>query len=243
MGLSGIVAQIILLRELLVSFFGNELTLGIILANWLILEAIGSFYVGKTVEKTERKIEIYVLLQLIFSLAFPFAVYLSRIFKNILLITPGEGLGFSPIFYSSFLILLPVTVSHGALFTFGCKIYSKYVREDASSIGKVYVLETIGSIIGGLLLTFLLIQYVDSFAIAFIISLANTLISIFLLWPRHIQLLVHLQNGLWSLSIFLTLLFAYVLFTPISGVIHVSSIQSQWENMDVIHNENRHEKG
>jgi spermidine synthase len=238
MGLSGIVAQIILLRELLVSFFGNELTLGIILANWLILEAIGSFYVGKTVEKTERKIEIYVLLQLIFSLAFPFAVYLSRIFKNILLITPGEGLGFSPIFYSSFLILLPVTVSHGALFTFGCKIYSKYVREDASSIGKVYVLETIGSIIGGLLLTFLLIQYVDSFAIAFIISLANTLISIFLLWPRHIQLLVHLQNGLWSLSIFLTLLFAYVLFTPISGVIHVSSIQSQWENMDVIHNEN-----
>ena len=161
MGLSGIVAQIVLLRELLVSFFGNELTLGIILANWLILEAIGSFYVGKSVEKTERKIEVYVLLQLIFSLAFPFVVYLSRIFKNFLLITPGEGLGFSPIFYSSFLILLPVTISHGALFTFGCKIYSQYAREDASSIGKVYVLETIGSIIGGLLLTFLLIQYVN----------------------------------------------------------------------------------
>ncbi len=151
MGLSGIVAQIVLLRELLVSFFGNELTLGIILANWLILEAIGSFYVGKSVEKTERKIEIYVLLQLIFSLAFPFAVYLSRVFKNFLLIIPGEGLGFSPIFYSSFLILLPVALSHGALFTFGCKIYSQYAREDASSIGKVYVLETIGSIIGGLL--------------------------------------------------------------------------------------------
>jgi spermidine synthase len=226
------------LRELLVSFFGNELTLGIILANWLILEAIGSFYVGKSVEKTERKIEIYVLLQLIFSLALPFAVYLSRIFKNILLITPGEGLGFSPIFYSSFLILVPVTVSHGALFTFGCKIYSKYVREDASSIGKVYVLETIGSIIGGLLLTFLLIQYLNSIEIAFIISLANTLISIFLLWPRRIPPLVHLRNGLWSLSIFLAFLFAYVLFTPISGVIHVSSIRSQWENMDVIHNEN-----
>ncbi|NIS60499.1 MAG: spermine synthase [Proteobacteria bacterium] len=238
MGVSGIVAQIILLREFLVSFFGNELTLGIILANWLILEAIGAFYIGKSVEKTERKIENYVLLQLIFSLAFPFAVYLSRVFKNFLLITPGEGLGFAPIFYSSFLILLPVTVSHGALFTFGCKIYSQYAREDASSIGKVYVLETIGSIIGGLLLTFLMIQYFNSFEIAFIISLVNTLISIFLLWPRRIPSLVHLRNGLWSLSIFLALLFAYVLFTPISGVIHVSSVLSQWRNMDVIHNEN-----
>ena len=238
MGLSGIVAQIILLRELLVSFFGNELTLGIILANWLILEAIGSFYVGKSVEKTRRKIEIYVLLQLIFSLAFPFAVYLSRIFKNLLLITPGEGLGFASIFYSSFLILIPVTLSHGALFTFGCKIYSQYASEDASAIGKVYVFETVGSIIGGLLLAFVLIRYVNSIEIAFIISLANTLISIFLLWPRRIQPFVRLRNCLWGLSILLALLFAYVLFTPISDAIHASSINLQWRHMDVIHNEN-----
>ena len=33
MGASGIIAQIVLLRELLVSFLGNELVLGIILAN------------------------------------------------------------------------------------------------------------------------------------------------------------------------------------------------------------------
>jgi len=238
MGLSGIVAQIVLLRELLVSFFGNELTLGIILANWLILEAIGSYYIGKSVEKVERKREIYVLLQLIFSLAFPLAVYLSRVFKNVLLITPGEGLGFTPMFYSSLLILLPVTLSHGALFTFGCKLYSQYVREDASSIGKVYVLETIGSIIGGLLITFLLIQYLNSFEIAFIISLANALISIFLLWPVHQPPFAHLRNGLWSFSILLALLFAYLLFSSRSQVVHVSSIRSQWRNMDVIHNEN-----
>jgi hypothetical protein len=57
MGLSGIVAQIILLRELLISFLGNELTLGIILGNWLLLVAIGAFIIGKTVERVERKIE------------------------------------------------------------------------------------------------------------------------------------------------------------------------------------------
>ena len=183
-GMSGIVAQIILLRELLVTFLGNELTLGIILANWLILGAIGSFIIGKSVEKVKRKMEVFVLFQLSFSVALPFAIYLSRIFKNILLTTPGEGLGFASIFYSSLLILLFVTIPQGALFTYGCKLYSQYIRKDASSIGKVYVFESIGSIIGGLLMTFLLIQYLNSFEIAFIISLTNSLISIFLLWPK-----------------------------------------------------------
>ncbi|MCJ7748588.1 MAG: fused MFS/spermidine synthase [Desulfobacterales bacterium] len=238
MGISGIVAQILLMRELLVSFLGNELTLGIILGNWLILVAVGSFIIGKTVEKVERKIEVFVFFQLFFSVALPFTIYLSRIFKNILLATPGEGLGFAPIFYSSLLILLPVTLPLGALFTYGCKLYSQYIREDVSSIGKVYVLESIGAIIGGLLMTFLLIQYLNSFEIAFIISLTDTLISIFLLWPKSRLSKVAFQKALWILSILLSFIFAYSFLPQTSNSIHQSSIQSQWRNLNVIHNEN-----
>ena len=238
MGLSGIIAQIILLRELLISFLGNELTLGIILANWLILVAIGSFIIGKSVEKVKRKLEIFVLFQLSFSVALPFTIYFSRIFKNILLSTPGEGLGFGPIFYSSLLILLPVTLPLGALFTYGCKLYSQYIRKDVSSIGKVYVLESIGAIIGGLLMTFLLIQYLNSFEIAFIISLTNTLISTFLLWPKSGFSKAALQKALWILSILLSFIFAYSFLPQTSNSIHQSSIHSQWKNLNVIHNEN-----
>jgi len=237
-GMSGIVAQIILLRELLVTFLGNELTLGIILANWLILGAIGSFIIGKSVEKVKRKMEVFVLFQLSFSIALPFAIYLSRIFKNTLLTTPGEGLGFGSIFYSSLLILILVTIPQGALFTYGCKLYSQYSREDASSIGKVYVFESIGAIIGGLLMTFLLIQYLNSFEIAFIISLTNSLISTFLLWPKSGFSKASFQKALWILSILLSFLFAYCLLPQISGAIHQSSIYSQWRNLNVIHNEN-----
>jgi spermidine synthase len=184
MGLSSITAQIVLLRELLVSFLGNELTLGVILASWLILVAAGSFLAGKSVEKVERKLEVFVAFQLIFSVAFPFSIFLCRIFKNILLATPGEVLGFAPIFYSSLLILLPVTLPYGALFTYGCKLYAQYAEENAASIGKVYIIETMGSMIGGLLITFLLIQYLNPFTIAFSISLLNSLMSIFLLWLK-----------------------------------------------------------
>jgi spermidine synthase len=238
MGLSGITAQIVLLRELLVSFLGNELTLGVILANWLLLVAIGSFFIGKSVEKVDRKIEIFVVFQLVLSLAFPFAIFLCRIFKNILLTTPGEALGFAPIWYSSFIILLPVTLPYGALFTYGCKLYSQYARDGASSVGKVYLLETLGSIIGGLLLTFLLIQYLNSFEIAFLISLMNPLIAAFLLPPIPKARFFSFRNILFFVSIFIVLFFVYLLLTPSAKKIDSFSINSQWRNLNVIHNEN-----
>jgi spermidine synthase len=237
MGISSIVAQILLMREFLVSFLGNELTLGVILANWMVLEATGAFVLGKSVERTERRVEIYVLLQIIFSLALPFAVYLARIFKNFLLTTPGEGLGFAPVFYSSFLILLPVAVSHGALFTYGSKLYSQYLKEEAPSIGRVYVLETVGIVIGGISITFLLIQFLNSFEIAFVIALLNTLISTVLVWERGRPLFCF-RNIINYLSILLTLSFVYLLLGPEAEKTQRSSIQSQWKELQVIHYEN-----
>ncbi|MGZ3558560.1 MAG: spermidine synthase [Thermodesulfobacteriota bacterium] len=238
MGLSSITAQIILLRELLVSFLGNELTLGIILASWLILVAAGSFLIGKSVENVERKLEIFAVFQLIFSIAFPFAIFFCRIFKNILLATPGEALGFGPIFYSSLLILLPLTVPYGALFTYGCKLYAQYSEENAASIGKVYIIETMGSMIGGLLITFLLIQYLNPFTIAFSISLLNSLMALFLLWRNPASSKTSSQKALIILSILLSLLFAYGLLPQNTNTIHQSSIRSQWRGLNVIHYEN-----
>jgi spermidine synthase len=237
-GLSSMTAQIVLLRELLVSFLGNELTLGVILASWLVLAAGGSFLIGKSVEKVERKSEIFVLFQLIFSIAFPFAIFLCRIFKNILLATPGEALGFAPIFYSSLLILLPVTLPYGALFTYGCKLYAEYAEENAASIARVYIIETIGAMIGGLLVTFFLIQYLNPFTIAFLISLLNSLISIFVLWLKPETSNTPSRKTLIISSIFFSFLFGYGLLPQNSGAIHQSSIRSQWRGLNVIHYDN-----
>ena len=74
MGFSGIVVQILLLRESLVVFSGNELAIGIILANWLVLETFGSLFLGKRVEHLKEKLKAYVSIQLIFSLCLPLAV-------------------------------------------------------------------------------------------------------------------------------------------------------------------------
>lgn len=238
MGLGGMIAQVLLLRELLVSFLGNELTLGIILGNWLILVAAGSLITGKFTNEAEEKMEFFVSLQLSFSIALPFTIYLSRVFKNILLATPGEALGFGPIFYSSFLILLPVALPLGGLFTYGCHVYSRFDKGNASSVGSVYILESAGAMIGGLVVTFLLIPYFNSFEIAFVVSLANTVVCVFLLWPTLQPSRTALLKSLWTISILLSLLFIYGSLSQTARAIHQASIRSQWKNLNVIHSEN-----
>jgi spermidine synthase len=242
MGLSGIVAQIVLLRELLVSFLGNELVLGIVLANWLLLEAAGSFLIGKTAEAARRKQELYLVFQLLFSLSLPLSIYFSRAFKTMLLLSPGEAVGFAPILTCSFLILLPVAVPHGALFTFGSKLHSLAIHgkgaSSGSSIGRVYVLETLGSIVGGSLLTFLLVQRFHSFTIALGVSLINALISAALSWPMPKRRPGSLNRSLRGISILLSILFSLLLFSPLADRIQISSVQFQWRGLELVHTEN-----
>jgi spermidine synthase len=46
-GFTAVIAQIILLRELMVVFCGNEMSLGLMLASWLLWTAIGSGALGR----------------------------------------------------------------------------------------------------------------------------------------------------------------------------------------------------
>lgn len=235
MGASGIIAQILLLRELLVTFYGNELSIGIILANWLILEAFGSFFLGKRIEQFKRRIEAFVCLQLIFSLSLPIAIYLTRILKEVIGVPTGEGLGLIPIFYSSFLVLLGVSISHGALFTFGCKLYSLNSKADAKSISKVYIYETLGTIVGGISLTYLLIPYLHSFQIALGVSLLNFLLCVYLL-RFDTQILT--TKILIILSLIFSLLTGFLIFSGKGDKIHWLSLKKQWKEQKLIHYQN-----
>lgn len=151
-GLSGIIAQVLLLRELLVSFLGNELTVGIILANWILGEAFGVFIAGKLIERVKFKKTVFFAFIFLFCAFFPLCVYWARSFRGFLGIPFGQALGLETIFLASFLINLPLSFTHGALFSISCKL--------KKSIGNVYAWETLGTIAGGLIFTYLLIPFV-----------------------------------------------------------------------------------
>jgi len=246
MGASGIIAQIVLLRELLVSFLGNELVLGIILANWLILEAAGAFLVGRALGRQGRAFRAFLITQLLFSLALPAAIYCSRVFKTVLLRLPAAAMGFSGILGLSLLILLPAAVPHGALFTLGSKLYRTKAKDEggstvyrASSIGWVYVLESFGSILGGSVLTFVLVKRFDSFTIAWGVSLSNALVSLVLLQPKSRRPSVQRHTRvLWGVSLFLALSYSAVLFSPLGRQIHLYSIRIRWHGLQPVETEN-----
>ncbi len=237
LGISGMVSQIVLIRELMVTYFGNELSIGIILANWLILEALGSLILGSRIEHYKRKIEAFIVVVLIFSVSLPLTIFFSRTLKNIIGLTFGEGLGLIPMIFSSFLILLPVSATHGALFTFGCKIFSIYSKQGyseqgAAAIGKVYIYEIIGSACGGVLLTYLLLPYFHSFQIAFMILFLNSITCIYLLIFTEQKVLFTKVLGLFT--VIFIILSALLTLGKVSSSIHWKSIKIQWKNQEVI---------
>ena len=236
MGFSGLVAQIVLLRELLIVFSGNELCIGIILANALILEAFGSYYLGRRAETSEHRLESFTLLTIFFSLSLLVAIIVIRLMKRMMGISIGESVGFLPMFYSSFLILMPISILHGALFTYSCRIYSTFSAQSASSTGKVYAYETIGTIIGGIICTYILIPRFNSFQAASWLALVNFIVCLALFAPYR-KMGGYRRTILAAVGIFI-LLSGYFLFSGQVDKLHDNSITWQWKNQNVIHYQN-----
>ena len=235
-GLSGLIAQVLLLRELLIVFAGNELSVGVILSNWLILGGLSSLIMGRWAEKIKNQVEIFIGIVILLSVSLPASIYLIRVLKNILGVAIGEGLGFSTIMYSSFLILLPVSIPNGALFALACRISSVFLGKDASSIGKVYIYATIGTILGGIIWTYLLLPFFSAFQIAIGLAMLNFFACLVLMISAQ-------KSGVLRRIIICAcgLLFAFGVYLLVAGggnSLHRSSIEKQWEPLNVVHYQN-----
>ena len=186
-GFSGIVVQILLLREFLIVFAGTELVIAIILANWLILEALGAFLAGRWIDRFPNTIKVFTGLNILFSLMLPTAVYATRLLKDIWGVLPGEGMGLTPVFVSTLVLFAPISFLHGALFTVSCKLNATNSpsTEKVSPIGNAYIYETLGTIAGAVLFTYLLIPFFHSFHISLIVVVMNLLLGHVLIWKSN----------------------------------------------------------
>ena len=235
-GFSGLVAQILLLRELLIVFSGNELSIGIVLANWLILGAFGSYVLGRKAERSKYTLEAFTVITILFSLSLLSAIYLTRILKVEMGISIGESIGFLPMLFSSLLVLSAVSILQGTLFTYSCRIYSQFSGPGASSVGRVYVYETVGTIIGGIACTYLLIPYLNSFQAVTGLALLNFVVCLVLLAPSW-------KKGLFQKTV-LAVLSVLILFSGYSLVagqadkLHHHSMNAQWKKQNVVHYQN-----
>jgi len=235
-GFSGLVAQVLLLRELLIVFGGNELLLGVIMANWLVLSGLGSLMAGKWVDRIRTTTEVLAIVAIVFSLSLPLSIYLTRALKNILDVAIGEGLGFVQILYSTTGILLPVSIANGALFTLSCKVSSAYFGEDEVAVTKVYVYSTFGTVGGGIAWTYLLLPYFN--ALQIVTALAVFIIlSVFLLL-YYSPTVSRLRQLLLPISGFLVILCGSLLASGQVTALHSTLTTTQWKPLNVLHNQN-----
>ncbi|MBD3204659.1 hypothetical protein GF327_10290 [Candidatus Woesearchaeota archaeon] len=172
LGVSSIVTQIILMREFLNIFSGNELVIGITFSNWLFLTGTGA-YLGKIIKK--KKIRFFMMSQLLLSILPFFMIFIIRYSRNNIF-DPGVLLGLNEIVVFSFLVLAPYCLISGSLLTLACSIFIRFNL----SIGKVYFIDNIGDILGGLVFSFFLVYFFNSFQAAFFIFLLNLIPLIYL---------------------------------------------------------------
>ena len=151
-GATSVITQLALLREMLGAFSGNELTLGIMLGNWLLLTGLGA-WLGRNTGKRQNSFSVGLILLAGLPLA---QVVLLRVFRNVVFL-PGATLGVVETFAGSFVVLLPFCLVSGYLLTLACGL--------TGNIGGVYVADSLGSVAGGMVFSFVLVRWFDHFTI------------------------------------------------------------------------------
>ena len=170
-GFTATAGQIIVVREFIVVFYGNELCLGLILANWLLWGAVGSWVLGRFADKVKRRTGVLAFCEILLAFLLPALIFAARSARVMLRIQPGELVGLVPVSIFTFIILSPLCAILGFLFSLGARMYPG--AKGARQIGHVYILEGIGASVGGLLTSLLLIRFLNSIQIAMIIGTLN----------------------------------------------------------------------
>lgn len=177
-GFTAMVSQIVFMRELFTVFCGNELSIGFMLASWLVGGAIGSALLGRFADRARSGVNLFLICQILLCLLLPLSIVAIRLVKYALGINPGEMVSLSLIVLSGFIVLLPVSVILGLMFSLSCRLYRSSSVSGASIIGKIYLFESAGAMAGGLLVSFILIKMLSSICIMAMLGVLNIACSL-----------------------------------------------------------------
>ena len=172
-GLFSISAQTLIFREFITSFESNDITIGIFFACWFLWIAIGAMLVNRSKRLTDFLLANIEMLYLSYLPAFVLQVLLIIHIRQIAGIAPYTLLPIPAALLLSALVNAPVSFITGLLFPLTCRWVA---LETTPAVSRVYLLESLGSFIGGLGTTVLLTFGISSVKIflllAFILSFA-----------------------------------------------------------------------
>jgi spermidine synthase len=187
-----VVGQVVLFRELIVLFNGNELSVGIMLATWLLWTAAGSILTGWLLKNRTDTSNIIAIVECLCGLSLPLTTGSMRVAGTLLRTAPDEQLGIVPMLSISFSCLGVFCVLSGSLFILAVQMYRQTCAgSDRLATSYAYLLETAGSGLGGILTSILLLRFFGSFQIAIIVLVLNVSLAVCLLFNmRHARVAI-----------------------------------------------------
>ena len=193
-GFVATVAQIVILRELLVLFYGNELSAGLIFAGWLLWSGLGSGLAAKWAAKISAHSSMQSVMLVSLSALLPLSVLFIRATRIIWTLPAGELVSIGKMLLISIAVTGVFCPVSGALFGV-CWAIHRNKRQHQSLW--IYMGEALGSAIAGLMVYFIFLPYASVFTVIWITSGIGIIVSAWLFLPWRLTSTLRLGHLLW----------------------------------------------
>jgi spermidine synthase len=178
LGATSMGAQIIVLREGLALAYGNELVVGVLLGSWLTLTGLGA-YAGRwtfpATRSTSSTLPILILAAIL-----PIITVVAAILLRVSLFPPGTMLDLPAILTGCLILLSPFCIISGIGFVIFSSLSrrERWANSGSEIVGRVYGWEAVGSFVGGLCVSVLMILLVSSIDALLMLLLADLCICL-----------------------------------------------------------------
>ena len=183
-GISSVTTQLLTIREFLTQFHGNEITISLVIFCWLLLAGLGSLP-AKFVKHSVPI--IYALLVLILAITPLFQMLAIRGLRETFFIH-GASADFYTIIVYILVIIAPYCLLSGFILPYAFTTL-RDVQYQFNS-GRLYIIDSIGDIMGGILFSFILVYCLRPFSIIAVTSAPLVLSGLLLLFKSRRYLLL-----------------------------------------------------
>jgi spermidine synthase len=156
LGLSAVITQLTVIREFINIFEGNEVVLGLLFSFWLLYSGAGA-WLAKFIRQAPRQKTVFQICLFLVAVLPPLLVAAIRLLRNHVFIR-GELPGVADLILAGSAVLLPYCLTSGSLLTLACSLHAEE-KPGREVVGRIYFLDSLGSIVGGLLFTFVLVHF------------------------------------------------------------------------------------
>jgi predicted membrane-bound spermidine synthase len=149
LGFFALIAQTLLFREAFQVYEGSEIGIGIFFGTWMLWVALGA-YCSKLIQIPTALMRLPECLPLAYIPAYFLEIYGLSHAREMSGVLAYEVFPYGAMFFSSLLVLAPLSFVTGLLFALVCRIFQD---RDSRIVARVYILESLGAFTGGIWVT------------------------------------------------------------------------------------------